>query len=247
MTAHPDDNDDLQLQAYLDGELEPSAVSVFERRLAEDDVLRARYATLLSLRQSLRALPPLTMPKGLQDRVTSRIEGGQTPARARSWRALVAAAIVGAVLGGAVMVSVGHYRTREDLVSQVVASHVRGLLASQPFDVASSDRHTVKPWFSERIPESPPVVDLAEQGFVLSGGRIDVINGAPVATLVYRHATHVVSLMMLPAGQPAPSGERSGYRVRSWTDGRFTYVAICDLSGQDLAAFERAFTTAAAG
>ena len=76
---------------------------------------------------------------------------------------------------------------------------MRSLMASQPIDVASSDRHTVKPWFNGKLPESPRVVDLTTQGFPLVGGRIDVIGLTPAPTLVYRHRLHVISLTALPA------------------------------------------------
>jgi anti-sigma factor RsiW len=126
----------------------------------------------------------------------------------------------------------------------VVAGHIRGLLAPQPFDVASSDRHTVKPWFTARLPESPQVPDLATQGFSLLGGRVDVIGNSPVATIVYKHAAHTVSLTTLRAGQKVPDQTIAGYNVRSWSDANFTYVAVCDLPSADLAVFESAFSAA---
>src|SRR6202000_2989297 len=75
-----------------------------------------------------------------------------------------------------------------------VAGHVRALAAGTPFDVASSDRHTVKPWFAGKVTFAPQVVDLADKGFPLVGGRVDVIDGRTAATLVFRHDKHIVSL-----------------------------------------------------
>jgi anti-sigma factor RsiW len=101
------------------------------------------------------------------------------------------------------MLTIDRYGQREDVAGQVVAGHIRGQLATQPFDIASSDRHTVKPWFTSRLPESPQVPDLAAQGFVLVGGRVDVVGHDPVATIVYKHAKHTVSLTTLPAASVA--------------------------------------------
>ena len=139
------------------------------------------------------------------------------------------------------MVTMDRYGQREEVARQIVAGHIRGLLAPQPFDIASSDRHTVKPWFTSHLPESPQVPDLAAEGFVLVGGRVDVVGHEPVATIVYRHAKHTVSLTTLPPGRSVSDQTIAGYNVRSWSDPQFTYIAVSDISSEDLAAFQRAF------
>src|SRR5260370_37609818 len=120
-----------------------------------------------------------------------------------------------------------------DVAREVVAGHVGGQLAPQLFDVASADRHTVQPWFTSLLPESPQVPDLAAQGFVLVGGRVDVVGRDPVATIVYKHAAHTVSLTTLPPGQSVSDQTIAGYNVRSWSDTHFTYIAVSDLHPED--------------
>jgi anti-sigma factor RsiW len=250
MVASLRDNVELQLNAYCDGELAPVSASEFGRRLASDPSLQAQYARLLSLRQAVRSVPQVDVPLGLQARIQSRLDT-ERPSnvtvlrrRSRSFQALAAAAVFGAVLSSSVMMTIEHFGQGEEVASEVVAGHIRGLLAPQPFDIASSDRHTVKPWFTARLPESPQVPDLAAQGFALLGGRVDVIGNSPVATIVYKHAAHTVSLTTLRAGQTVPEQTIAGYNVRSWSDGNFTYVAVCDLPSADLAVFESSFSAA---
>jgi anti-sigma factor RsiW len=170
-------------------------------------------------------------------------QAGRLIRRSWSFQALAAAAVFGAVISSSVMLTMERYDQREDVARQVVAGHIRGQLATQPFDVASSDRHTVKPWFTSRLPESPQVLDLAPQGFVLVGGRVDVVGRDPVATIVYKHAAHTVSLTTLQPGQSVSDQTISGYNVRSWGDAEFTYIAVSDLPSADLATFERAFSS----
>ena len=245
------DSDELQLNAYCDGELDLVSATEFERRLASDQSLKARYDRLVSLRQAVRSLPQPDMPPGLQARIQSRLDA-ERPNPVRDWRqrsrsfqALAAAALFGAVLSSSVMVTIERYAQRDEVATEVVAGHIRSLLAPQPFDIASSDRHTVKPWFTARLPESPQVPDLSAQGFALLGGRVDVIGHDPVATIVYKHAAHTVSLTTLRPGQSVSEQAIAGYNVRSWSDGHFTYVAVSDLPGPDLATFEREFSAAA--
>jgi anti-sigma factor RsiW len=248
MVASVKDNDELQLNAYCDGEFDLASAAAFERRLADDELLGAQYTRLMSLRQAFRSLPQTDVPASLQARIQSTLDA-ERPSRIRvlrqrswSFQALAAAAVFGAVISSSVMMMIERFDQREDVASQVLAGHIRSLLAPQPFDVASSDRHTVKPWFTARLPESPQVPDLAAQGFTLLGGRVDVIDHDPVATIVYKHAAHTVSLTTLRPGQSVSDQVIAGYNVRSWSDGDFTYVAVSDLPSADLAAFERAFS-----
>jgi anti-sigma factor RsiW len=260
MIALMKDNDELQMNAYCDGELDPASAIEFERRLSGDESLKARYDRLLSLRRAVRSLPQYDVPAGLQARVRSALDADR-PAKAdrlvqssrpvqagrplrRSWpfQALAAAAVFGAVISSSVMMTMDRYDQHEEVARQIVAGHIRGLLAPQPFDVASSDRHTVKPWFTSHLPESPQVPDLAAQGFVLEGGRVDVVGHEPVATIVYKHAKHTVSLTTLPPGQAVSDQTIAGYNVRSWSDAEFTYIAVSDIPPEDLASFERAFS-----
>jgi anti-sigma factor RsiW len=155
--------------------------------------------------------------------------------------------VFGAVISSSVMLTMDRYDPHEEVAREVVAGHIRSLLAPQPFDVASSDRHTVKPWFTSRLPESPQVPDLAVRGFVLVGGRVDVVGQDPVATIVYKHAKHMVSLTTLPVGQFVPDQAIAGYNVRSWSDAEFTYIAVSDIPPEDLASFERAFSEGSPG
>jgi anti-sigma factor RsiW len=260
MIASIKENDELQMNAYCDGELDPSSAIEFERRLADDESLKARYNRLLSLRRAVRSLPQYELPSGLKARIQSALDAdrpGQTNLpgpvvrlgqvgrpRQQSWsfQALAAAAVFGAVISSSVMLTMERYDRHEDVAREVVAGHIRSLLAPQPFDVASSDRHTVKPWFTSRLPESPQVPDLAARGFVLVGGRVDVVGHDPVATIVYKHAKHTVSLTTLPVGQSVSDQAIAGYNVRSWSDAEFTYIAVSDIPPEDLASFERAFS-----
>ena len=118
------------------------------------------------------------------------------------------------------------------MVAEITSSHIRSLLADHLLDVPSSDRHTVKPWFAGKIEYSPPVKDLAAQGFRLAGGRLDYVNNRNVAVLVYDYNKHVISLFVWPVSGKPPAGEsvfmQDGYNMVHWTDNGMTYWAVSD-------------------
>ena len=234
------DRDDGLLQAHVDGELDPATAAAFEQRLTADPGLRARYESLLSLRRLLHTVSEDEVPV---DRLRKRIDAavGKQAGDRRAWRALAAAALIGAVLGAAATIAIVRSDTGRETSSLVVTNHIRGLLAPQPFDVASSDRHTIKPWFTSRLPESPQIVDLTGDGFALVGGRVDVLGEQPVATVIYRHGGHTISLTTLRGPRAVSGGSIAGYTVRTWREGEFTYIAVADLPEADLERFKRAF------
>jgi anti-sigma factor RsiW len=133
------------------------------------------------------------------------------------------------------------------LAQELAASHVRSLQVDHLTDVASSDQHTVKPWFAGKLDLAPPVVDLTAQGFPLVGGRLDYLDRRPVAALVFRHKQHVINLFVglppLMAASAAPVAMQ-GYNLRFWQDGDFSFWAVSDLNPADLGAFERAWRAA---
>jgi anti-sigma factor RsiW len=233
-------DDENLLQAHVDGELDPASAAAFERRLASESALRMRYETALSLRHLLRAVSDDDVPlERLRAKINAAIAA--PAANGRSWRALAAAALIGVVVGAAATVAIVRVDAGRETSSLVVTNHIRGLLAPQPFDIASSDRHTIKPWFTRRLPESPQIVDLEGDGFPLVGGRVDVVGEQPVATVVYHHGGHIVSLTTLRGAHTVPGGSIAGYNVKTWRQGEFTYLVVADLPEGDLEAFKRAF------
>jgi len=164
--------------------------------------------------------------------------------------ALAASFLVGAVLAGVTSFGALNYRTSDELAEQVVSAHVRGLMAPQPTDVASSSHHTVKPWFNGKLAFAPTVADLGAQGFPLVGGRVDVVRVEPVASLVYSHGKHLISLFEMPntsgASAPVTSHKKQGYLALSWSDGAITYWAVSDTAPDELKNFVRLFRAAAA-
>jgi anti-sigma factor RsiW len=232
----------LLVHALLDGELDPANAAAVERRIAADPALIAERERIEMLRRALaERLPREPLPPHLR----MRVERTVGLARERpSWRALAASVALAAVLASGSTWYVA--RTGDDTVvaDEVVSSHLRALLAPQPFDVASSDRHTVKPWFNGRTQQAPRVVDLAGEGFPLAGGRVDVIAGSPVPTLVYRARQHVISVSAIPAARASAPRAIKGYNLVEWTDNGLAYWAVSDLGASDLEAFARAFRNA---
>jgi anti-sigma factor RsiW len=131
-------------------------------------------------------------------------------------------------------------------VAEVVEGHIRALQGTHLLDVASSDQHTVKPWFDGRLDFAPPVRDLAASGFPLLGGRLERLRGRPAAALVYGRARHVINLFVQPApGSAAPEATtREGYNVMAWREDGMAFDTVSDVAAPDLARFVAAFRAA---
>ena len=136
---------------------------------------------------------------------------------------------------------------------QLFSSHIRSLQDGHLTDVLSTDKHTVKPWFNGRLDLSPPVVDLAAQGFPLIGGRLDYVDHHNVAAIVFRHNAHVINVFVWPADRNLsgafsaamqPTVKQQGYTLRYWQEEAFRFAAITDASTETLIEFEAIYRKA---
>jgi anti-sigma factor RsiW len=135
------------------------------------------------------------------------------------------------------------------LMHELVAAHIRSLMPGHLMDVPSSDQHTVKPWFNGKASLSPPVPNLADQGFPLVGGRLDYVEDQTAAVLIYRRNQHVINLFVWKdpkALEQAPYvGERNGYSLETWTKAGLRFAAVSDVALADLKEFQHLWVKAA--
>src|SRR3984957_18422970 len=229
------------LDAYQDRELEP-AVSVSVRDHVDVcAACRGRLANVEIIGQMIRRAPYYQAPQALRARLMHARPRSTATSHRLAWAA--AAVIVASLTGSILFVgsSTRAARTADpvDAVAQeVVSSHVRALMGEHLFDVRSTDQHTVKPWFLGKLDFSPPVTDLAQAGFPLTGGRLDYVAGRPVAALVYTRRQHTINVFVWPqasdARRSADARAIRGFHLRHWSRTGMSYWAVSDVNDADL-------------
>ena len=230
-------NDDATLRAQmaLDGELDAANQLAFERDLNGSPALAVHYAELVALREAIRA-------QGAREAAPEALRARVAALAAPRWSARPAAMAATLALAAA-LAGYGAGRWRDDpTLPTLVAFYQRAALSGQPVDIASSDRHNVKPWLAARAPFGALAPDLADDGFPLLGGRIDILDRRPIPTLVYRRREHLISVSELSLAQGGHGAATlEGYHVERWRDGERAYIAISDIDAAELADFVTAF------
>jgi len=241
----------LLLNAYIDNELDAASALELERRLESDAALKSEHERLKQLRRALAShISEGRASEAFKSRIAALADPPEeekvVPFKPRrqhvfEWRQMAAAAALAAIVGSAATFGLLQQRSASDELASVVNDHRRALLAAAPFDVASSDRHTVKPWFDSKLALSPKVFDLQTSGFPLAGGRVEILEGKPVPVIVYQRRAHVISVVAVPRGgaplDPARAETRDGYTVIRWRGRDFEYFAISDVAEGELFAF----------
>ena len=265
MTACPDKL--LLVHGFADGELDAANALALETHLATCAGCRDELARVGALKTVMRAEGVGdVMPADATARLMAALEAADAPATVREApreRASALDGIVrhifgwrwasGAVTGlaaGLALAFVVLPQTRTDrLDDQLVASHVRSLMANHLADIGTSDQHLVKPWFNGKIDFAPPAPELATKGFPLAGGRLDYVDRQTVAAIVYRRRHHVINVFIRPAregGAKLDAADRmEGYNLQRWRAGGLEFNAVSDLNAKELKLFAETYRTAA--
>ncbi len=240
------------LPAHLDQELGLSESSAMDQHLQTCAACHNAFASQSALRDAVKQHASyFQAPGDLESRIRAALpveQEGQVKRRPLHWGSwnwfnvgTMLASLVALVWSASLYLATPS--PNELLAEEVLSSHVRSLMVNHLADVASSDQHTVKPWFDGKLDFSPPVNDLTAQGFPLIGGRLDYLDHRPVAALVYRHRLHLVNVYIWPAANERQTALRTlsiqGYHLVHWSEAGMIYWMISDLDPHDLMALAR--------
>jgi anti-sigma factor RsiW len=241
----------ILLHGHLDRELDLKSDLEVERHLAECPQCAREFEAMSAMRTKLGDQSfYFEAPAELKEKIRAALDSAKPrtvkdllPMRRASSSAMRYALPLAIAAMLAIVILPRALRTPESetVAREVVASHVRSMMGSHLMDVASTDQHTVKPWFNGKLDFSPPVNDFAKQGFPLIGGRLDYLDQRSVAALVYQHGKHVINVFMWPASRDVTSAERiettQGYNVEQLVvDGMNCWI-VSDLNKRELAQF----------
>ena len=254
------------VDAYMDGELDPVTNQNIEGHLRKcsrcDHVFKEHRAVVGAIGA---AAPYYESPACLRERIQSSLRDQipqstlavarghqpQVPKKRRdspavlfetpwNWLGLAAAVILAVLIAWNLAPLLRRPGAEQFLATQLVASHVRSLMVDHLTDVASSDQHTVKPWFDGTLDFAPTVVNPASDGFPLVGGRLDYLDNRPVAALVYQRRKHFINVFIWPVetsdARTDKAITRQGYQLLHWVDSDLHYWAVSDVSDNELVA-----------
>ena len=265
-----DDNARL-LHGYLDGELDLVRSLEIEEHLKICPDCAQELWNQQTLRKAFRSSSLYDRaPAGLADRIRASIAHEATadaaepksaetaPAKkativsmtptplsskraAWNWLAVAAAVLLMFTVTWRIVPGLSGRGNSDLLTEEIVSSHIRSLQPDHLFDVKSTDQHTVKPWFNGKLDFSPPVRDLAEEGYPLVGGRLDYVDHRAVAALVYQRRQHLINVFVWPEekGTEEPQRMKSvqGYNMIAWEANGMYHCAVSDLNRGELEQF----------
>jgi anti-sigma factor RsiW len=239
---------------YADGELDAAGILELEKHILDCPACALVWRNAQTLKKSLKQDSLFfTAPPELRRRIKAELHSQIEIAPRWSfwnwnWLTTATTSVATACLALLLTLSLTRPSAEQRFTLEIVSSNIRSLMADHMLDVVSTDQHTVKPWFNGKLDFSPPVKDLAAQGFPLIGGRLDYIGGRSVAALVFHRNKHVINLFIWPLNgknsKAAAFPSIQGYNVIHWSEAEMTFWAVSDLNEKELMEFVQDFAAA---
>jgi anti-sigma factor RsiW len=234
--------------AWFDGELDLAHSLQIEEHLKSCPDCSRALDGLQQLRTAIKSSDlyhraPASLERGIRSAIAPAPVREPQASPRFSWAWLRPAAFAGLAAVGALaaLLVFNTFSSSNRLVQEVASAHIRSLMPGHLMDVASTDQHTVKPWFAGKLDFSPPVTDFADHGFPLVGGRLDYLAGRPVAAMVYQRQKHIINLFVWPAPGPGAASETTstdnGYNLVRWRQNGMDCWAVSDLNRAELRDF----------
>ena len=250
---------EILLNALIDGELDAGHARDVEQHVAACSACAEMLTEFREVHDAVSGAGlKMTAPAHLRSRIekalplpSARVIAPRKffqPSRRTFFGGFAVGTALSAALAASLVLTVVGSDQQQTIANEVVSAHIRSLQAGHLMDVETSDQHTVKPWFNGRLDVAPPVIDLTAQGFRLLGGRLDYIDGEPVASVVYQRRKHIINLFVarrLGASQASARLEAiQGYNVRNWSEAGLDFWAVSDIAPDELNEFGQMIVTA---
>jgi anti-sigma factor RsiW len=229
---------DALLVAYADGELDEALVTEVEAHLAANPIAQRTLAIYRETAALLRAAFPESRYAG--NDVTESIRPTATvskPLRLRlpryTWA--VAASLAMGIIGYAAGASwPGLIESRRDrMIDQVAAYHsIYSRETVHLVEVPATQEDHLKAWLGKRVNASLVIPNFNQDGLTFAGGRLVVLDGEPVAELMYTRPSGlpIAFCVQYHVGQPSTiTVERRGdLNLATWNDGSHSYFVVGD-------------------
>ena len=232
-------NGDLEtlLSAYVDGELDAEAVAEVEVLLAGD----AQARRVVEMYSETAALLRAAMAEGFfaagEPVLPAAVPALVRPVRS-GWpvslamAAAIAACVVG--FGGGLGWSRWTASELDHLLDEVAEYHVvYSRETTHLVEIPAERSDELKRWLGHRLERRLDIPDLVPAGLHFAGGRMLVVDGKPMADLLYtRDRGAPVALCIVQSNAPADDihvERRHGQRIAVWHDGSYAYFIVGDL------------------
>jgi anti-sigma factor RsiW len=234
---------ELLLGGLVDGELDAANTAMVEAHVSRCEYCRDEIERLHAVRNLLRGSGVRHVaPPSLASRIAALPELSPKAANENWLPRWLAPGLAGAIAASLALVTFLPMTEGSPIDQELISSHVRSLQPGHLTDVQTTNQHIVKPWFNGRIDFSPPVPELADQGFPLAGGRLDAVDGKTVAAIVYHHRLHTVNLFVWKAESSSPrTSQEDGFALAEWSNGGLRFAAVSDISPKELQQFRDVF------